>query len=436
MLCWPMKLDALCNVLKSGDTEKLCDSSNVIDRDFGDSYVELKSLEQSLQKQKDDKVEIDTNISVNPSAEIKTMKEMNKKFSQEIEDKSKAVSGFIFVIQKILSLVLLRTVFGAYTYYRKYMTNIEFDNRFVTEYFEKIDLRRKDKGLSNLLPLKKIERKTITVSKTSRVKLTELWFMFPFLVKLLFEIIFSSCILIFNHLLYVSLKSVAQHGEITYHQEGELIIETFVNGTGVVAMMVRQFLNNFNVNENVSSAFSNVECLPRPNKLSIWLILKIYGLYCVIIFYKWNLAFAQRLRTNVMAVHFPKREKKRILFLYNECLKNRKRLRQMVKKMLCRKLRNTGSVEENPLRILVNRFPRYFDWLKVLPCARNKCFICNKVESFGRDGRLIDSDAIEGRYCNDCCEEYEDVLEEIRLKYSSGSDSGSSQGTSDSDSTD
>lgn len=74
-----------------------------------------------------------------------------------------------------------------------------------------------------------IERKSIIVSKSSKVKLNELWPMVPFLVKLLLEIILVSCILIFNHLLYVSLTSVAKHGEITYHQEGELIIETMVS---------------------------------------------------------------------------------------------------------------------------------------------------------------------------------------------------------------
>lgn len=70
LLCWPMKIDALCNVFKAGDTKKMCDSANVIDRDFGDTYVELKTLESSLQKNKDEKISIDTNISINPSAEI------------------------------------------------------------------------------------------------------------------------------------------------------------------------------------------------------------------------------------------------------------------------------------------------------------------------------------------------------------------------------
>lgn len=71
LLCWPMKIDAMCSVFKAGDTDKLCDSSKIIDRDFGDTYVELKTLEHSLQKHTDDKVNIDTNISLNSSEEIK-----------------------------------------------------------------------------------------------------------------------------------------------------------------------------------------------------------------------------------------------------------------------------------------------------------------------------------------------------------------------------
>lgn len=71
LLCWPMKMDTMCTIFKSTDTDKVCDASNVIDRDFGDAYVELKTLEKSLQKHTDDKVNISTDISMNPSAELK-----------------------------------------------------------------------------------------------------------------------------------------------------------------------------------------------------------------------------------------------------------------------------------------------------------------------------------------------------------------------------
>lgn len=60
--------------------------------------------------------------------------------------------GF-FYFSKINSKLCVQ---GAYKYYRKYLSLIEFDNRFVTKYFERIDLRRKNKGLMNLLPLKSV----------------------------------------------------------------------------------------------------------------------------------------------------------------------------------------------------------------------------------------------------------------------------------------
>lgn len=71
LLCWPMKMDGMCNIFKTNDIDNVCDSSNIIDRDFGDAYVELKALEYSLKKHNEDKVTINTNISVNPSAELK-----------------------------------------------------------------------------------------------------------------------------------------------------------------------------------------------------------------------------------------------------------------------------------------------------------------------------------------------------------------------------
>lgn len=84
----------------------------------------------------------------------------------------------------------------------------------------------------------------------------------------------------------------------------------------------------------------------------------------------------------------------------------------------------------------MNTFAPHLNWLRVFPCLRSKCFICKKVESFGRENLLINSDEIEGFYCNECWEEYADVFEEIRCQSYSASESGSSQDTNDSDSDD
>lgn len=78
---------------------------------------------------------------------------------------------------------------------------------------------------------------------------------------------------------------------------------------------------------------------------------KIYGIYFLIILYKLNLTYVQRMRTNVMAIYYPKREKKRILHLYNECLKKRKQMHKSTKKILLKKLRNCEDVDTNLLRV-------------------------------------------------------------------------------------
>lgn len=49
-----------------------------------------------------------------------------------------------------------------------------------------------------------------------------------------------------------------------------MTMEKQVNGTGVVALLVKQFLHNFNIKENVSAVYSNIQCLPKPKKLSAW----------------------------------------------------------------------------------------------------------------------------------------------------------------------
>jgi len=46
-------------------------------------------------------------------------------------------------------------------YHDKYLSDIQFDNVYVTQYFRKIDARRHKAGHHTLLPLKKVERATL-----------------------------------------------------------------------------------------------------------------------------------------------------------------------------------------------------------------------------------------------------------------------------------
>lgn len=80
----------------------------------------------------------------------------------------------------------------------------------------------------------------------------------------------------------------------------------------------------------------------------------------------------------------------------------------------------------------MNTVARRLTWLRMFSCLRRKCFICNVTESFGSENVLIGSDGNDGLYCSMCWEEYSDMIEEIRFKLYTTSESESIQDTNDS----
>lgn len=86
--------------------------------------------------------------------------------------------------------------------------------------------------------------------------------------------------------------------------------------------------------------------------------------------------------------------------------------------------------------MLIQKFAPHLNWLRILPCVRRKCFICNAIESFGLENVFLNSDEFAGFYCNECWQEFAVVFDEIRMRRYSGSESGTSHETGDTDSTD
>lgn len=58
-----------------------------------------------------------------------------------------------------VAFLFLRILVAAVDYHDKYLTNIEYDNIYLTRYFKQLDERREMKGDMTLLPLKKVREK-------------------------------------------------------------------------------------------------------------------------------------------------------------------------------------------------------------------------------------------------------------------------------------
>lgn len=73
------------------------------------------------------------------------------------KEKRTLFENIMIFVKRVLSYLFLKIIFTAQKYHDDYLSNIDFDNVYVTKYFKKIDARRHKEDKTTLLPLKKVK---------------------------------------------------------------------------------------------------------------------------------------------------------------------------------------------------------------------------------------------------------------------------------------
>ncbi|KAI4548916.1 hypothetical protein MG293_001246 [Ovis ammon polii] len=116
-----------------------------------------------------------------------------------------------------------------------------------------------------------------------------------------------------------------------------------------------------------------------------------------------NVAFGYRLRRVIAAFYFPKvcpqplhpqREKKRILFLYNDLLRKRAAFTQLRRATIVRRARQQRAPRRHLVDILHRRCPLLRPWL------RRRCVVCQAPET--PESYLCPTPNCEAVYCHSC----------------------------------
>lgn len=323
LLCWPMKLDFICNIAQALGGSNRCDPAKDMDPGFGEGYLYLKQSRATL-TQNFRNVKLQYKIpKIKQLADIRDATDTAKAVLHDVNAKKTILDGFLIILKRLLAFIFLRIIINAQKYHDKFLRDIEFDNIYITRYFRKIDARRHIQDKHTLLPLKKVEKKklvdpwSLTPLKTEREQLLGQT------LKLLLEMITATTFVLLDRLLYEALDLVRRHARIEYVQSGHHDMTLQVKGTGMIASLLRSVVKGFNIKKRIKMIRSNEVCLPQPTVLSKYYLYKIYGTYFGI----WILivvqAYTQRLRRLICAYFYRKREKKRVLFIYNETLKRR-----------------------------------------------------------------------------------------------------------------
>lgn len=84
---------------------------------------------------------------------------------------------------------------------------------------------------------------------------------------------------------------------------------------------------------------------------------------------------------------YPRREKQRVLHLYNDVLKKRIKLDETLRRKAVQAVRAHYLSGESMLSARM-RFPTVLGWLRVLPAARMACLICSEIEPRKDDSKI------------------------------------------------
>ncbi|CAH0555000.1 unnamed protein product [Brassicogethes aeneus] len=230
ILCWPMKLDFICNIVESLGGAGKCDPSKYIGSGFGEGYKYLKDSRKTFS---DNFKNVRLQFKVMKLPKVKELldaKEAAKAVLHDVILKKEIIMGILVVMKRLLAFLFLRVLLNCQKYHDKYLRDIEYDNQYISKYFRKIDYRRRIQEKHTLLPLKKIERIKLVDPWARRPLKNEKEEIIRSTITLLIEMITATTFVLLDRLFYEALDLVRRHAKIDYVQTGKHDLKLEIKG--------------------------------------------------------------------------------------------------------------------------------------------------------------------------------------------------------------
>lgn len=404
ILCAPMRVNLVCTVGASvvgGRLLQRCepDASVINDTQLSGDFARLSGVLASLRSVR---VRVAHNTD---DAEWQAVRAATARTGQQVSAdlalRWRLLRWYMRLVRRVLALFFLRVVYAAISYRRRYMRDIRFDNGHCGQYFRHIDRRRAQRGRRpTLWPPRRIDGAVRGRAGAGGGR--ELWSTVARLCGVLLELLFSVCLVLVDALVTAGLDLVRRHATVDFRQSGHHMVAVHVNGTGVVAQLMRHAVATFNMDAHVQVLADNRRCLPRVYRLPPERLAVIYGLYAAVVVLVVAERWVRRWRHRVAAYFYFAREKRRVLWWYNECLKRRRGLMAALRGEMAERLRRTGRLEtvSGPMRVCW--------WLRWCPGCRRKCAVCREVESMGAKERE-ECGICWTYYCEECWRDLDGV---------------------------
>ncbi|KFM12896.1 DC-STAMP domain-containing protein 1, partial [Aptenodytes forsteri] len=328
LLCLPMKFKFLCHIVKV--MHSWCWDKIPVEGNFGQMYDLVNNSVSNLSQDFSASVVFQEEhremlLGANVSAE-QLMEEVTSHLRQHGAHLGQAISFF----RLLLSCTFLLVFISAFSYTKRYCQDICFDNLYVTTYFRQIDARRRAEsrgGERTLLPLRRAEVSAVIFPCRLTVQPPELQSMVLELLECIPPLLLLLLACGLDHVLFTMLSIIQQHSFVQYS----------FHSTPRMARLLRSTIGALNTSSDTQLETSNFACLPQPQGMTrqqyvgSCLPLAVLALLCLAQVYTY------RLRRAIAAFYFPKREKSRVLYLYNKLLRQRQSFVHRQRKRIARR---------------------------------------------------------------------------------------------------
>ncbi|EMP28231.1 DC-STAMP domain-containing protein 1 [Chelonia mydas] len=347
LLCLPMKFRFLCHVHEPQDT-------------LVGANVSRERLTEEVASHHEPQ---DTLVGANVSRE-----RLTEEVASHVRQQSARLDQTISVLRLLLSCTFLFIFIAAFSYTNHYNHDIRFDNLYVTTYFRQLDARR--------------------------------WKQMLELLECIPPLLFLLLAWGLDHVLYTMLSVIRHHSFVQYSFRSSHHLEVRVGGHSLLARLLRSTIGALNTSSEMALESTNLACLPQPQAmtqrdyLASCLPLGALVLLCL------GQVYASRLHRTIAAFYFPKalpsgqREKKRVLFLYNELLHKRQAFVRLQGRRIARHARRHQAFVKPLLERIYLWCPR------LRRCLPRYCVLCGSPES--RTSPQCPTPTCGTTYCQPC----------------------------------
>ncbi|XP_013883924.1 DC-STAMP domain-containing protein 1 [Austrofundulus limnaeus] len=314
ILCVCMKFHFLCDVMRV--MTPWCREQIPVEGNFGQLFDRLNVSVDQLSR------EFSTELVLQEQQqEVLEGAGLDQNFTQAVRQSflilSNTMDTVLHVLQMILSFTFITVFIQGFSYLRSYQRDICFDNVYVTSYFRKIDARRRRAGKRFLLPLKKPERKKFIHPWSPRVHPEELKQVTASVFHVLSVSLVCVVLLTVDFGLFRVLDIISRHTFTQFNITSSHHVDIRVGGDSMIARLLRTTISGFNSSSDVNIESDNRVCVSPPSPLPGGVYVSCVCCVVMVVLFSCLQVYTNRLRRVIAAFYYPKREKKRVLFLYN-----------------------------------------------------------------------------------------------------------------------